>query len=1052
MISLSICYDVAMKTNRMIIKIMTILVFLLLLVSLRLLWIDLFSVAKTPKAIGGTLDLRGYSLKESLAMNLDGEWLFYPSNLVSAKDLPFLSTAPELVNVPGDWQAAFGDQADSSYGYGTYRLRIQLDPIQEPISLWIKEIQSASIVELNGKTFPAQGKVAAEAELYRPSNAAYKTAYFEEGTSSIDLLIRVANYDNPFQGGIEAPILLGYQSQIDALAFLSSGALILTIVILLLHCLYGVILYTLNRQEHALLLVSLMTLSVAIILMARPDNILFTWLPINYTWSVKIRLLAFIWQNLLILLVFQKFLFKSKLNKWLRIYTLSLVGYSVFILCSTAPVISTALRTWPVQVYQFIPFICLLVTIGQLWREYKRNNDLIFPLLSALAILNNYAWSLAGYSGSSTLMYYPIDILTAIVGFSVYWFKQYFRHARENIKYNEQLRMADKRKDLFLANTSHELRTPLHGIMNIARNIERKEREHLTESSREELNLLVTVSQRMSHILDDLLDVVRLKEHRITLKQEAIYIQAVVPGVVSMLKYLTEGKPVKLIADIPEDLPQVMADEKRLVQILYNLLHNALKYTDEGHVMVSAKYDNNYVQLQISDTGSGMDEATIHRVFDPYEQGNNDARDGQGIGLGLSICKQLVELHGSELLLQSELGKGSVFSFQLFLANAAIISELPKSAPYDEESDFSRGESGIASPAFLSSSHEKARATDPAMLIPPLISNTRLSLLLVDDDPVNLNVLKGMLAEEPYEIKTARSVQEALDLLDAKRYDLLISDVMMPGLSGYELTKLARARFSISELPILLLTARSQPADIYTGFLAGANDYVTKPVDALELRYRIRALAATKHSYNERLRLEAAYLQSQISPHFLFNTLNSIAALSELDNSKMRQLIDAFSTFLRISFSFKNTRELIQLSHELSLVKAYLYIEETRYAERLSIMWDMDAGLDVLVPPLSIQPLVENAIKHGIQYRAGMLNIEIHIVKRERSVLVQVKDNGPGIEPATLTWLLDLSLQNRSGIGLNNTHRRLIQLFGQGLTIHSQPGEGTTVSFTVPVR
>src|SRR5690606_20063566 len=119
------------------------------------------------------------------------------------------------------------------------------------------------------------------------------------------------------------------------------------------------------------------------------------------------------------------------------------------------------------------------------------------------------------------------------------------------------------------------------------------------------------------------------------------------------------------------------------------------------------------------------------------------------------------------------------------------------------------------------------------------------------------------------------------------------------------LARTIRERFTISELPILLLTARSQLTDIYAGFAAGANDYVTKPVDALELKYRVWSLTTLKQSVDESLRMEAAYLQAQIQPHFLFNTLNSIMALSELDLDKMRDVSEAFATYLRCSFDFR---------------------------------------------------------------------------------------------------------------------------------------------------
>lgn len=332
-------------------------------------------------------------------------------------------------------------------------------------------------------------------------------------------------------------------------------------------------------------------------------------------------------------------------------------------------------------------------------------------------------------------------------------------------------------------------------------------------------------------------------------------------------------------------------------------------------------------------------------------------------------------------------------------------------------------------------------------------SDGKINILAVDDDPVNLKVLVSILSLEEYNIRTTVSVQEALDLLVAQRWDLLIADVMMPHMSGYELTQKVREHFSISELPVLLLTARSQPADIYAGFVSGANDYVTKPVDAVELKYRVRSLTTLKKSVDERLRMEAAYLQAQIHPHFLFNTLNSIMALSDIDTEKMLNLGEAFSSYLRISFDFLNSGELVALSHELELVRAYLYIEKARFEERLSVEWDLDPGIEeLMLPPLTIQPLVENAVRHGIFNKLKGGTIYIRIVRQNGYTLVEVRDDGKGLEEAEVRQLLDQPIRRNGGIGLSNTNRRLMQMYGKGLSIYSQPDKGTTVSFIIPVR
>lgn len=225
---------------------------------------------------------------------------------------------------------------------------------------------------------------------------------------------------------------------------------------------------------------------------------------------------------------------------------------------------------------------------------------------------------------------------------------------------------------------------------------------------------------------------------------------------------------------------------------------------------------------------------------------------------------------------------------------------------------------------------------------------------------------------------------------------------------------------------------------------------MTKPVDPVELRYRIHSLITLKHSVDDRLRMEAAYMQAQIHPHFLFNTLNSIMALSDMDVDRMRSLGEAFSSYLQISFHYRNQDRLVPLQQELELIQAYLYVEKERYGERLNVVWDVDRDIRVLIPPLAIQPLVENAVRHGIITRAGGGTITIKIARQEETIAVEVTDNGLGMEPDRVAQLLQAPDQRKGGIGLYNTNRRLLQTFGSGLVIKSTRNQGTTVSFTIP--
>lgn len=1039
-------YVMIPKNHSAIKYIVIVTLFISILLGLRWIWSEvIFPSAERITAINGVLDLRGRELDNSSTFALNGSWEFYPGQLLTHQDQRTSKPSTDYVQVPGNWGQAVSEGTNLAFGSGTYRLRILLDPLDKPVAFWLRGVQTSSAVQLNGMSEVIIGQPATDAWRYTPNSSSYTASYSGTGTTEIELMIQVANFDDPFNGGILHSIRFGSQAAIDYTRWYSIGFQLVTFITLMLHGLYAFIFYLFNPRERTLALVCLLTTAVATATIAGYDNILLIWFPINYTWGLKVRLLAQLWQPLLILLVFRG-LTSIRLNRvWLEICTLLLGVYTAFILVAPAIFVNGSVEVGVFGLLYLLPFLWFIYIVITMILKGENNNGRVFLLLSAAGIISNILWTLWNSYKDTSLVYYPLDMIAAIIGFAAYWFREFFFKSAENAKLNKKLKKEDKLKDQFLANTSHELRTPLHGMMNIVHTILTKEQQKLDPTSLKNMNLLLTISRRMSHMLDDLLDVARLHEHRITLQQEPLKIQAMVPGMFEMLRYLVDDKPVQFDMNIAESLPAVRADEKRLVQILYNLLHNAIKYTEEGRISISAAVKDSRVHIHVSDTGVGMDQETQSRIFLPYEQGAHGISDGRGIGLGLSICQQLIELHGGTLSVHSEVGKGSVFSFDLPLADSSDIPLLHHS-PYHQDT-INRIKEDYAELAVPDTLEVELPAIG---MSPALLDGETVHILAVDDDPLNLNVLAGILSMEPYSITKALSAQEALEQLGSQSWDLVIADVMMPQMSGYELTQRIRVNYSLSELPVLLLTARSQPADIYTGFLSGANDYMTKPVDAMELRYRVEALTTLKRSIKERLRMEAAYLQAQIHPHFLFNTLNSIMALSEVDTKKMLRLGDAFASFLRISFDFLNTGELVPLSHELQLVEAYLYIEKERFGDRLSIVWEVEPDIQLRLPPLSIQPLVENAVRHGLLSRLQGGTVRIRMAQQEMGTLIEVNDNGKGMDQDKIDQLLHPNLQGKRGIGVANTHRRLIQLYGQGLSIKSQPGEGTTVSFIIP--
>lgn len=777
----------------------------------------------------------------------------------------------------------------------------------------------------------------------------------------------------------------------------------------------------------------LLVISAITTVLIDDDRLLLHVFPLNYQWNFKLFFISYIAVFIFILQTSKHLLFADLKIKSIRILTILSIVDILFILFG--PV---------VHYYEFHTLIfginllvlALGVVILFLRSIVKNYEGSIFLLLSMFAIVNSTLWGMFKNYNWVNVTYYPFDLIIAFLCFATFGFKRYHWNTKETEKLAHSLQRSVTQKDVFLANTSHELKNPLYSIINIAETVLDSERDTVTHQNAENLKLLITVGRRMSLLVDDLLDQSQLRESNIQLQLRELKIQSFAVGVLDMFKFLTEGKSLTLISEIPDSFPSIVADEKRLIQILFNLLQNAVKYTTVGTIRIHADIHKKSAQIHITDTGLGMNEETLLRAFQPYEQGDSSMNEvSGGIGLGLSTSKQLVELHGGKISVVSTLGEGTTFTFTMPLYDSTsrvLNSELPSMTEFSDTPSmitFSK----LTAPGIVSSAHGR-----------------RPKLLAVDDDPVNLKILTNVLSIKDYEIVTVTSGNDALLLLDTAQWDLIITDVMMPQMSGYELAHRIRERYTIAELPILLLTARNQPEDIYTGFISGANDYVMKPMNAIELKARVRSLTDLKQSVNERLRVEAAYLQAQIQPHFLFNTLNSISALASFDINRMSHLVDAFSSYLRLSFNFLNAEPMIPIERELELVRAYLYIEKERFEDRMTIHWDYEESLHFQLPPLTIQPLVENAVRHGILSRSQGGTVSITIKEQAGDIEITISDNGQGMKNEQLQQLLSNPSNDVRGIGFLNTHKRLLRVYGKGLQIKSSEGKGTSVSFIIP--
>jgi two-component system, sensor histidine kinase ChiS len=413
---------------------------------------------------------------------------------------------------------------------------------------------------------------------------------------------------------------------------------------------------------------------------------------------------------------------------------------------------------------------------------------------------------------------------------------------------NIALSRLDRVKDEFLANTSHELRTPLNGIIGIAESVREGAFGRLPEKVRDNLSLIASSGRRLAGLINDILDFSRLKGRDIRLQRGPVDIRRLADTVLAVLKQLAKDKDLVLTNRIPHGIPCLCGDEMRLQQILYNLVGNALKFTEAGEVSVTAAERDAVVEVAVADTGIGIPPEHLDTIFESFEQVDaTAARRHAGAGLGLSITKHLVELHGGEIRVDSEPGKGTTFRFTVPVSDAPKADQRPLAAVTLET--VADEPSGVHIPVMAE--HESTPGEE--------------SVLVVDDDPVNLQVVVNHLSLLEISVAACKDGREALDRIEGQDTpDLILLDIMMPGMSGYEVCRRIRVGHTPQEVPVIMLTARNRVPDLVEGFNSGANDYLTKPFTKDELLARVTTQLKLKQAYetykeNVRLKKEMSF-------------------------------------------------------------------------------------------------------------------------------------------------------------------------------------------------
>lgn len=463
----------------------------------------------------------------------------------------------------------------------------------------------------------------------------------------------------------------------------------------------------------------------------------------------------------------------------------------------------------------------------------------------------------------SRLIYKPIDILTEAarrvengeievnleiatndeIGRLASTFNHMLKIINQKIQELEQtnlrLTQLDILKDEFLANISHELRTPLYGIIGISESLLMGVAGRLNDEALHDLSLIIASGRRLASLVNDILDFSKLKYHDMLIEFFPVNLHDIIQLVLSIVRPLFEKKKIIVNNEVNEKDVIVNGDLNRLQQIFLNLIGNAIKFTDDGSITISVSeyyHDRSFYLIIISDTGIGIPSQQMERIFESFEQVDGTiTRIHGGAGLGLAISKKIIELHGGIIWVESEQGKGTSVKFTLQKSSygAAVKSEETRKDAIDE--------------ILIRDKYDGVRI--PSSDLHGKEGSVSKKILVVDDEPVNLQVIINHLSLEGYSINTAQNGEEVFDIIQTGEIpDLILLDVMLPRISGYDICRKIRETHSSHVLPIIMITAKNKTGDAVTGLHAGANDYISKPINSEELLARVANLISMKDS------------------------------------------------------------------------------------------------------------------------------------------------------------------------------------------------------------
>lgn len=625
----------------------------------------------------------------------------------------------------------------------------------------------------------------------------------------------------------------------------------------------------------------------------------------------------------------------------------------------------------------------------------------------------------------------------------------------------ERVRELDRLKTEFLSEVAHELGSPLSGLASIAEGILNQDAENRIGDQKRMIENIRITAVEMKDLVDHLLDLSKIEMDVMNYDFQPVDISSVIRLAVDLALGAIRAKRLELHLEIEDELPLVRADKARIRQCVSNLLTNAIKYTDKGEIRIQSKSTEGGIYVIVEDMGRGMTTAERQTIFDRFKRGKRV--DGiEGSGLGLTLTKEIIEAHGGNIQVKSEVGVGSVFSLYLPLSKQEGI--VRKSTRGDFAQSFLRKTQN--DPLIEANGSESG-----------ILRGNGERVLVIDDSETERDLLRSFLERNGYTVQIAVDGLKGMELLQVEKPHLIITDMVMPNLSGPDLCRILKADPLLASIPIIMLTGRNNFGDMEFGIETGADDYIAKPFIPKELSLRIAPLLRMQRIRNDLdlaraclIEMELIATSSGTLAHAIKNPLVIIQNFVKITRTAVLAMnhtkaIDGLDQIYSSAGTIAEILQGLRKAHidppnmvSLNLSELLDSCEIEALGDHASAKYQINKRYEVSScidgDPQQLRMAFTNLLVNALEAMPEGGRITFTIYNAEEGVGVEISDSGPGIiENLEANLFKPFFTTKTSGTGLGLwTAKRVIEINHHGsLSLESMVGTGTTAKIWFPI-